>query len=74
MVRAAVPLAALNGWTPDTGRTYPGDFGIVYSDAAGATNVLRMYWSNPTTGIVSDLSLEADIQPHFWGEFRITTK
>jgi hypothetical protein len=71
VLRAAVPLAALVRWTPEPGRTYPGDFGIVYSDAAGATNVLRMHWSNTATGIVSDISLEADIRPNLWGQFHI---
>jgi hypothetical protein len=69
-LRAAVPLKAL-GWKPEAGVTYPGDFGIVYSDRAGQTNQLRMYWSNQATGIVSDLSLEADIQPGNWGRFEI---
>lgn len=70
-LRAAVPLAALDNWAPTPGETYPGDFGVVYSDATGTTNVLRMHWSNPATGIVSDLSLEADIQPSLWGKFDI---
>ena len=67
VLRAAVPLAALDGWTPKPGTTYPGDFGVVYSDAAGATNMLRMHWSNTATAIVNDLSFEADIQPDRWG-------
>ncbi|MBN1510579.1 MAG: hypothetical protein JXB13_01060 [Phycisphaerae bacterium] len=67
---AAVPLADL-GWAPKPGITYPGDFGIVYSDKTGQINELRMYWSNKATGIVSDLSLEADIQPGNWGRFEV---
>jgi hypothetical protein len=69
-LRAAVPLAALR-WTPEPGVTYPGDFGIVYSDRTGQINELRMHWANRATGIVSDLSLEADIQPALWGRFAI---
>jgi hypothetical protein len=69
-LRAAVPLKAI-GWTPRAGSTYPGDLGIVYSDQEGTRNELRMYWSNQATGIVSDLSLEAAIQPARWGRFVI---
>ena len=70
VLKAAVPLAALDRWTPESARTCPGDFGIVYSDATRATNVLRMYSSNQATNITSDLSLEAAIQPSRWGLFR----
>ena len=70
-LRAALPLAALDDWKPTPGNTYPGDFGVVYSDRTGSTDVLRMYWSNTATGLVSDLSKEADIQPTRWGRFRV---
>jgi hypothetical protein len=68
ILTAAIPLADL-GWRPEPGKTFSGDFGIVYSDQTGLTNMLRMYWSNKATGMVSDLSLEADIQPGNWGRF-----
>ena len=67
---AAVPLKALR-WKPEVGTTYSGDIGIVYSDRTGEINELRMYWANKATGIVSDLSLEADIQPENWGQFEV---
>jgi hypothetical protein len=67
-LRAAVPLKDL-GWQPRAGSVYPGDLGIIYSDRSGQINELRMYWSNQATGIVNDLSLEADIQPANWGKF-----
>lgn len=73
-LRACVPLSAFAGWTPEAGVAYPGDFGIVYSDKTGQSNELRMYWSNKATGIVSDLSLEADIQPALWGRFEVEEK
>ena len=73
VLRASVPLADLK-WTPVPGTVYPGDFGIVYSDQTGQTNQLRMYWSNRATGIVSDLSMEADIQPGNWGRFEVLGK
>ncbi|NOY81841.1 MAG: hypothetical protein GXP31_12670 [Kiritimatiellaeota bacterium] len=69
-LRASVPLAAL-GFQPRSGQRYAGDFGIVYSDRTGRINVLRMYWSNKATGIVSDLPSEARIQPEMWGVFEI---
>ncbi len=69
-LRASVPLADLR-WKPEPGSTYPGDFGIVYSDRTGQANELRMHWANQATGIVSDLSLEADIQPANWGRFEV---
>jgi hypothetical protein len=73
-LRAAVPLKALNDWKPEPGRTYAGDLAIVYSDKTGSANVLRMHWSNKATGIVSDLSVEADIQPALWGRFNVQEK
>jgi hypothetical protein len=69
-VRAVVPLVAL-GFAPQPGRTYRGDFGIIYSDRSGQVNELRMYWANQATGLVSDLALEAQIEPRAWGEFQV---
>jgi len=69
-LRASVPLSDI-GFHPEPGRTYRGDFGIVYSDRAGTTNRLRMHWSNQATGIVSDLSMEAAVQPQHWGRFEV---
>ena len=72
-LRASVPLAEL-GLKPEKGAVYRGDFGIVYSDRAGRVNELRMYWSNPVTGMVNDLAIEAAIQPAMWGRFEVTAK
>lgn len=69
-LRAVIPLAELN-FIPVPGKTYWGDFGIIYSDRAGRINELRMYWSNPVTGMVSDLAIEAAIEPRFWGRFEL---
>jgi hypothetical protein len=69
-LRASLPLSKI-GFRPEPGKAYPGDFGIVYSDKAGQTNQLRMHWSNQATGIVSDLSQEAAIQPERWGRFAV---
>ena len=65
---ATIPLEAL-GFKPEKGKSYKGDFGVVYSDKKGAINELRMYWSNPVTGMVNDLYVESKIQPNLWGSF-----
>ena len=65
-VRAAVPLAALH-FAPAAGKTYRGDIGVVYSDKTGTIDELRMYWANPTSGMVNDLPTEAQIDPDHLG-------
>ena len=72
-VRAVVPLAEL-GFKPEPGQHYRGDFGVIHSDAKGVANELRMYWANQATGLVSDLALEAAIEPARWGNFAISAK
>ena len=67
-VRVVVPLKEL-GFKPEPGKTYRGDFGVVYSDKSGRINELRMYWCNPVSGMVSDLASEANISPNSWGYF-----
>ena len=69
-VRVAVPLAALR-FAPAAGKTYRGDIGIVYSDKTGTIDELRMYWANPVSGMVNDLSTEAKITPATWGRFTV---
>jgi hypothetical protein len=69
-VRAAVPLADLK-FTPLAGHSYRSDFGVIYSDRQGRIDELRMYWSNTTTGLVSDLAIEAQIEPRAWGTCQI---
>jgi len=72
-LRAAIPLKELD-FRPLPGKTYGGDLGIIYSDRAGRIDELRMYWSNPATAMVSDLALEAQIEPGFWGRFTVKGK
>jgi len=71
--RAAIPLADLE-WAIEPGKSYPGDFGVIYSDRAGQANVLRMFWANPVTSFVNDMSLEAMIEPRFWGRFEVSSE
>ncbi|ACD82604.1 sugar-binding protein [Candidatus Methylacidiphilum infernorum] len=70
---ASIPLKALNFY-PKPGKTYRGDFGVIYSDKNGLNDILRMFWSNKETGMVSDLSIEASIKPSAWGKFYIETQ
>lgn len=72
-LRASIPLNELD-FHPEVGKTYQGDFGIIYSDKIGQKDVLRMNWANKATGLTDDLSGEAKIQPGYWGEFAIGAK
>jgi hypothetical protein len=67
-LEAAIPLATL-GFSPQAGAKYRGDFGIIYSDAEGTRNTLRMHWATRNTGLISDSNYEARIQPDQWGTF-----
>ena len=67
---ASVPLKEL-GFAPQPGKSYRGDFGVVYSDKAGQVDELRMYWANTVSGNVSDLFSEAQINPGNWGRFEV---
>ena len=69
-VEAAIPLADL-GWKPRPGTTVRGDVGFISSDVQGQKNAARTYWSNPDTGLVSDLPSEAWLYPLTWGEIKI---
>ncbi|MCX5682819.1 MAG: hypothetical protein NT049_03945, partial [Planctomycetota bacterium] len=68
-VEASIPLEAI-GLKPAAGMTLRGDFGFISSDAAGAINSARTYWSNPNTNLVNDLPLEAWLTPNAWGELK----
>lgn len=67
---AAIPLKEL-GFYFIPGKTYYGDFGIIYSDKNGTTDALRMFWSNKNTGMINDLSIESAIDPKEWGKLII---
>ncbi|MFZ2655014.1 MAG: hypothetical protein WAX69_08845 [Victivallales bacterium] len=69
-IEAAIPLSAI-GWKPEKGRSYRGDFGVVYSDKEGTKNSLRMHWATQNTGLVSDSFNEAQVQPAQWGIFKV---
>ena len=66
LVEASLPLAAL-GLKPAKGMKLRGDLGFISSDAAGAINVARTYWTNKDTNLVNDLPQEAWLFPATWG-------
>jgi len=66
ILEAAVPLSAI-GFSPKQGATYKGDVGVIWSDAGGSRNVLRVCYFNKDTAIVNDIPTEARLQPHRWG-------
>lgn len=67
-LEASIPLASL-GLAPKAGATIRGDIGFISSDAAGAINVARTYWSNQNTNLVNDEPFEALFKPSAWGTF-----
>jgi hypothetical protein len=68
-VEAAIPLAALNlDPVALSGQKLRADFGVIYGDAAGTTDVFRNYWANPSTGLVNDVPGEIMLTPNVWGD------
>ena len=66
VVEAAVPWKLLGG-APKPGAEGRIDFGVLFGDPSGMTTVLRAYWSNRDTNIVTDIPSEARLQPGNWG-------
>ncbi len=69
VLTAAIPLADL-GLPRQGSVTLKGDFGVIYGDDAGSIDLLRSYWSNQATGLVSDVPGEIMINPRLWGTLR----
>ena len=70
VIEAAVPWAVL-GITPQPGLRLRGDFGALFGNDAGEVTLLRSYWSNQNTTIVSDVPSEATLEPRQWGELTL---
>ncbi len=68
VVEAAIPLSALE-LKPEAGLVIQGDFGAIHSDKQGKDTVLRSFWSNQNTGLVSDEVYELQMAPNSWGQF-----
>lgn len=69
-VEVTVPLSEL-GLSSRTGKTLRGDFGIIYGDAGGTTNIFRNYWSNQATGLINDVPGEIMLSPNLWGDITL---
>jgi len=67
-VEAAIPWALL-GLAPREGLEGRIDFGVLFGDQQGGQTMLRVYWENRDTNIVSDIPSEARLQPKNWGVF-----
>jgi len=65
-VEAKIPLAAL-AFSPEPGKQYKMDLGVIYSDAKGDNRAARVYWSNQATGLVADIPGEIMGNPNLWG-------
>jgi hypothetical protein len=72
-VEAAVPLAAL-GLRDPGGRAVGGDFGVIFGDPSGQINMLRSWWSNQATGLVSDVPGEIMLSPNLWGTLKFAAE
>lgn len=69
IVEAAIPLQAI-GLKPEKDLKIIGDIGFITSDSNGMINTARVYWSNKQTNLVSDLPMEAWLNPDKWGTFK----
>jgi hypothetical protein len=63
----SIPLSTL-GLTLKPGMELRGDIGLLRGN--GIQTIQRVYWSNKATGLVSDVSSEAELTPQLWGRFR----
>ncbi|MBI2192473.1 MAG: hypothetical protein HYU36_10870 [Planctomycetes bacterium] len=63
---AAIPLKSLD-FSPQPGKSYKIDLGVIYSDATGNNRAARVYWSNKATGLTADVPGEIMASPRLWG-------
>lgn len=69
-VEASVPWSVL-GSKPEAGAALRGDVGVTHGNKAGNDTVLRSYWANLSTGLVSDEVEELMMVPQSWGELTL---
>lgn len=69
IVELSVPLAAI-GWRPNSDASYRVDVGALLSDD-GVSVRERCYWSNVYATGTSDESVEARLEPQFWGRLTV---
>ncbi len=64
-----VPLSSLGlDGARIAGKTYRGDFGVIFGDRDGTINLSRVYWANKETGLVNDVPGEMLPTPRLWGK------
>jgi hypothetical protein len=63
----SIPLAVL-GLKATSGTALRGDVGLLRGDGLRTTQ--RVYWSNKSAGLVSDVPSEAELTPQFWGTLK----
>ncbi len=68
-VEARVPLTTL-GLASLQGLTLDGDLGATHGDESGSDTILRSYWNNQQTGLVSDEVYELRLEPANWGRLQ----
>jgi len=68
-LEARVPLSELG--LAELPPALRGDVGVIFSDESGRDRVLRLYYYNQDTAMVSDLSTEARLQPDQWGAIEL---
>lgn len=62
----SIPLKTL-GLAPSPGDKIKADIGILRGSPV--QTLQRVYWSNKTTGITSDVPTEAELTPNLWGDW-----
>jgi outer membrane protein assembly factor BamB len=67
-VKAEIPMSDLGLNDSALAKPLPCDFGVIYGDAEGTTNIYRNYWSNQATGLVNDVPGEIMLTPNLWGK------
>ena len=67
-VEAAIPWKALGLTAPASGSKLRGDIGLLLGDENGVKTAGRLYWSGKAQTMVSDLAVEARLNPALWGE------
>lgn len=67
----SIPLSVL-GLKAKAGDSLKGDIGILRGD--GTATTARVYWSNKSTGITSDVPSEAELAPKLWGLWHLNAE
>jgi hypothetical protein len=69
VAEAAIPWTVINA-KPSAGTVWSGDMGVTHGDRTKPDTILRTYWNNQATGLVSDEVFELQMVPANWGELR----